>query len=121
MVGLYRQLRQKDKAPDPVGELGAVTMGRLIGETGPLKDFDRRRELQHYGGVNLYERQSGKYRGETKISKACPDYRRDRGYPDYRNSIQKRMVTTRIVKLIRRLVAVIHPSLIRSSLYRHRS
>jgi transposase len=69
MASLYRQLRQKGQAPDPIGELGAVTMGRLIGETGPLEDFDRWRELQHYGGVNLYERQSGKYRGETKISK----------------------------------------------------
>jgi len=69
MADLYRQLRQKGQAPDSIGELSAVTMGRLLGETGPLEDFDRWRELQHYGGVNLYERQSGKYRGETKISK----------------------------------------------------
>lgn len=34
----------------------------------------------------------------------------------YRNSNQNRMVTIRMVKLIRRLVAVIQPSLMRSSL-----
>jgi len=38
MASLYRQLRQKGQVPDPIGELGAVTMGRLIGETGPLEN-----------------------------------------------------------------------------------
>lgn len=69
MANLYRQLRQKEKAPDRIGKLDAAMMGRIVAETGPVGDFDHWREIQHYGGLNLYERKSGKYRGETKISK----------------------------------------------------
>jgi transposase len=69
MADLYRQLLQKDQAPDQVGELDEAMMGRLVGETGPLSDFEHWREVQHYGGMNLFERESGKYRGETRISK----------------------------------------------------
>lgn len=69
MASLYRQLRQKEKAPDRIGKLDATMMGRIIAEIGPIRDFDHWREIQHYGGLNLYERKSGKYRGETKISK----------------------------------------------------
>jgi hypothetical protein len=69
MADLYRQLLQKDQAPDRIGKLDEAIMGRLVGETGPLSDFEHWREVQHYGGMNLFERESGKYRGETKISK----------------------------------------------------
>lgn len=69
MAVLYRKLRQKGKAPDRIGKLDEATMGRILAETGPVGDFDHGREIQHYGGLNLYERKSGKYRGETRISK----------------------------------------------------
>lgn len=69
MAMLYRELRQKEKAPDRIGKLDEATMGRILAETGPVADFDHGREIQHYGGLNLYERKSGKYRGETRISK----------------------------------------------------
>lgn len=69
MAALYRQLHEKGQAPDHIGELDGVIMSRLVGETGPLADFEHWREIQHYGGINLFERKSGKYRGETKISK----------------------------------------------------
>jgi len=69
MAMLYRELRQKGKAPDRIGKLDEATMGRILAEIGPVGDFDHGREIQHYGGLNLYERKSGKYRGETRISK----------------------------------------------------
>lgn len=63
MAALYRQLRYKEDAPDRIGDFDDATMGRIIAETGPVEDFDQGREIQHYGGLNLYERKSGKYRG----------------------------------------------------------
>jgi hypothetical protein len=79
MGELFEQLSRKGEAPDRIGNLDAAMMGRLLGESGPLSDFDHWREVLHYCGLNLYERESGTYKGETKISKACPDYRRGRG------------------------------------------
>jgi len=69
MGALFRQLNRKGEAPDRVGSLDAAMMGRLLGESGPLSDFDHWREVLHYCGLNLYERESGTYKGETKISK----------------------------------------------------
>jgi len=69
MGKLFKQLSRKDEAPDRIGGLDAAMMGRLIGESGPLSDFDHWREVLHYCGLNLYERESGTYKGETKISK----------------------------------------------------
>lgn len=69
MGELFKQLNRKGEAPDRVGNLDAAMMARLIGESGPLSDFDHWREVLHYCGLNLYERESGTYKGETKISK----------------------------------------------------
>ncbi|MCS4039958.1 IS110 family transposase [Salinibacter ruber] len=69
MGELFTQLNRKGEAPDPVGNLDEAMMARLIGESGPLSDFDHWREVLHYYGLNLYERESGTYKGETKISK----------------------------------------------------
>lgn len=69
MGELFEQLHQKGEAPDRIGGLNQEMMGRLIAESGPLSDFDHWREVMHYGGMNLYERKSGTYKGETKISK----------------------------------------------------
>jgi transposase len=69
MGELFKQLNRKGEAPDRVGSLDATMMARLVAESGPLSDFDHWREVLHYCGLNLYERQSGTYKGETKISK----------------------------------------------------
>jgi len=69
MGELFTQLSRKGEAPDRIGDLDTAMMGRLIGESGPLSDFDHWREVLHYCGLNLYERESGKYKGQTKISK----------------------------------------------------
>jgi transposase len=69
MGELFKRLNRRGEAPDRIGSLDAAMMARLIGESGPLSDFDHWREVLHYCGLNLYERESGKYKGQTKISK----------------------------------------------------
>jgi transposase len=44
-------------------------LARLVGQTGPLRDFRSGRALLRYAGLNLRERQSGTYRGQTRLSK----------------------------------------------------
>lgn len=44
-------------------------LARLLGETGPLRDFPSKRALLRYAGLNLRERKSGQYRGQNRISK----------------------------------------------------
>ena len=41
----------------------------ILGQTGPLRDFRSGRALLRYAGLNLRERQSGAYRGQTRLSK----------------------------------------------------
>ena len=69
MGALFRQLNRKGEAPDRVGSLNAAMMARLLAESGPLSDFNHWREVLHYCGLNLCERESGTYKGEMKISK----------------------------------------------------
>ena len=69
MGALFKQLNRKGEAPDRIDGIDEALMGRLIAESGPLSDFDHWREVLHYCGLNLYERESGTYKGETKISK----------------------------------------------------
>jgi transposase len=44
-------------------------LARLASQTGPLTDFGSGRALLRYAGLNLRERQSGSYRGQTRLSK----------------------------------------------------
>jgi transposase len=71
MEVLYQEARQADpKLPD--AEKGVITtfyLARLLAETGPLSDFGSLRKLMRYAGLNLREKQSGTYRGKTKLSK----------------------------------------------------
>ena len=71
VVELYRRLRLKDPSI-PKAESGVITefwMGSLLGEIGPINDFSSFKKLLRYVGLNLRERQSGTYRGTTRISK----------------------------------------------------
>ena len=57
--------------PD-LGHLKGITLfnlARLASQTGPLTDFRSGRALLRYAGLNLRERQSGSYRGQTRLSK----------------------------------------------------
>lgn len=66
------------RLPRPTkGVVSATMLARLVAETGPLGDFASWRQLLRLAGLNLRERQSGKYRGLTKIArKGRPHLRR---------------------------------------------
>jgi transposase len=44
-------------------------LARIVAETGPLSDFQTVKQLFKYAGLDLQVRQSGKFKGKTKISK----------------------------------------------------
>lgn len=69
---LYDEARLADpKLPDAEpGVISKLALARLFAETGPLKDFDSWRQVLKMGGMNLCERKSGKYVGQTKISRS---------------------------------------------------
>jgi transposase len=62
-----------DACPDAGGEaVSGITLfnlARIIGQTGPLGDFATKRQLLRYAGMNLRERESGQYKGQTRLSK----------------------------------------------------
>lgn len=71
MVALYQEARLDDPKL-PQAEKGVITtfhLARIIAETGPISDFSDLRKLVRYAGLNLREKQSGTYRGKTRISK----------------------------------------------------
>jgi transposase len=71
METLYNEARRID--PNlPAARKGVISLfhlSRIIAETGPLSDFGNSRKLMRFAGLNLRERQSGLYRGKTRISK----------------------------------------------------
>ncbi len=71
MEDLYHEARlNDDKLPQALkGVITTFHLARIVAETGPLSDFESWRKLMRFSGYNLRERQSGKYRGKTKISK----------------------------------------------------
>jgi len=71
LENLYDEARQSDpNLPKPAkGFASKINLARLIAETGPPSDFNAWRQLMKMAGLNLCERQSGKYQGITKISK----------------------------------------------------
>jgi len=68
---LYDQLCEQDsRLPRPQKYVvSRRLLSRLVAETGPLDDFQTLRQLIRYAGLNLCERQSGKWRGRTMISR----------------------------------------------------
>ena len=66
---LYLRLQKRGEVPAPFEEITAKQLGRLVGELGPIEDFDVHAAVEKYVGLNLRERQSGDYEGEIKISK----------------------------------------------------
>jgi transposase len=71
MVDILQRLREKDpNIPPPTPQvISEKNLARLLGETGPLGDFIHWRKLLRYAGMNIRERQSGKFKGKNKISK----------------------------------------------------
>lgn len=68
---LYDQLRELDRSlPAPQkGLVSKLSLARFVAETGSFSDFSSWREVLKYIGLNLRERQSGRYRGKTRVSK----------------------------------------------------
>ena len=68
---LYDRLCELDPSlPAPQKGLASkLSLARLVAETGSFSDFSSWREVLKYIGLNLCERQSGRYRGKTKVSK----------------------------------------------------
>lgn len=69
---LGEQLKAAGAMPALDEDVSGVTltgMARLLGQTGPLGDFPSKRALLRYAGLNLRERTSGTYQGQTRISK----------------------------------------------------
>lgn len=67
-----RRLKATGEMPpldENVKGLTLFNMSRLLGQTGPLRDFPSKRALLRYAGLNLRERKSGTYRGQNRISK----------------------------------------------------
>ena len=79
LESLYDQARLLDpRLPAPVHRvISKCMLARLFGELGPIDDFHHWRQLLRYAGMNLRERQSGRYVGLIKISrKGRPQLRR---------------------------------------------
>ncbi len=71
MIKILQILRENDpKLPQPTPHLiSEKNLAKLLAETGPLGDFSSIRQLFRYGGLNLRERESGQYKGKTKVAK----------------------------------------------------
>ena len=71
MVAILHQLRTDDPSipPPAPGLISEKNFARLLGETGPLSDFQSVEKLMRYAGLNLCMRKSGQYQGKYKISK----------------------------------------------------
>ncbi|MEM7561284.1 MAG: transposase, partial [Planctomycetota bacterium] len=71
MQTIYLELQKADpKLPN--ARKGVVTLrmlSRLVAEIGPPEDFRSVKQLMRYAGVNLCQRQSGKWKGRTMISR----------------------------------------------------
>ena len=66
------QLKTEGALPpidEAVSGLTLFNLARLVGQTGPLGDFQSKRQLLRYAGMNLRERESGTYKGQTRLSK----------------------------------------------------
>lgn len=106
---------------EAVSGVSLFNMARLVGQTGPLDDFPTKRQLLRYAGMNLRERESGTYKGQTRLSKkgrpllrkvlaqaSYPLLRRDRllGEP-YAERCQRMTSTKAKVAAMRKLLTMV--------------
>lgn len=71
LESLYDEACEIDpNLPKPAkGFASKANLARLFAEIGPMSDFQSWRQLMKFTGLNLCERKSGKFKGQTKISK----------------------------------------------------
>ena len=122
---LYDEARiADDHLPELTGTpISKSAFARFLGETGPLSSYSSWRQLLRMGGVNLRERKSGKYVGQTKIARtgrplyraiinqmALALVRRDRIYGPYYHqkiSVQKMPGTKAMTAVSRKIVKML--------------
>jgi len=125
LEALYDEARIADPfLPDTTGSaISKLAMARLLGEAGPLSAYSSWRQLLRMGGVNLRERKSGKYVGQTKIARtgrplfrsivnqmALPLVKRDRLYGSYyhhKTGVQKMPGAKAMTAVGRKIVKMI--------------
>ena len=76
---LYALARTEDpRLPAPQHRVvTACGLARLFAELGPIHDFESSRQILKFGGMNIRQRQSGRYVGRNKIThKGRPQLRR---------------------------------------------
>jgi transposase len=68
---LGEQLKESGDLPalDHLKGLTLFNLTRVAGQTSPLNDFRSGRAVLRYASLNLRERQSSSYRGQTRLSK----------------------------------------------------
>lgn len=109
-----------DLADTPIAK---AAFARFLGETGSLRGYSSWKQLLRMGGVNLRERKSGKYVGQTKIARtgrplyraivnqmALALVRRDRLYGPYYHqklSVQKMPGTKAMTAVSRKIVKML--------------
>ncbi len=71
MMAIYDELQEAhpELPSETKGVFTKRLLSRLFAEIGPPSDFSSWRQLMRYAGLNLLERQSGQYRGKTKLSR----------------------------------------------------
>ena len=76
---LYLSARRDDPrlpAPEPA-VVTAAGLARLFAELGPIDDFESWRQILKFAGMNIRQRQSGRYVGQNRIThKGRPQLRR---------------------------------------------
>lgn len=69
LARIYEGLPEAGVLNSLPSRISHVLLARLVAETGPMRDFRHIRQLWRYAGLNLRERSSGTYVGQTRISK----------------------------------------------------
>ena len=122
---LYDEARAADDhLPDVAGSpIAKAALARFLGEAGPLSGYESWKQLLRMGGVNLRERKSGKYVGQTRIARtgrplyraiinqmALALVRRDRLYGPYYHqklTVQKMPGTKAMTAVARKIVKML--------------
>ena len=66
----WRAAKEDPAIPRPhKGVVTVVNLARLLGETGPLSDFENHKKLLRHAGLNIRMNQSGRFSGQNRITK----------------------------------------------------
>ena len=68
ILDAYGKTEESRKLAD-IPDASSFQLARVIAESGPLADFRHGSQLLRYFGMNIRERQSGKWTGKNRISK----------------------------------------------------